>query len=311
VAHKLIRYAGRSGISPHEIHAQIDCFNQIDELNLIGRKKFGNLRQNFEVEMRLTWGLISFCILAWVSLVPLPGQDNLAGWRKKSAAPENNRYEGQVPQLVSGERIELLSFTRNMIKGDWNHAILSVGYFQPGGKKVVIVARDIEDRYRMETRPQEKPAGWQTFSPWPTAFQLEKMKIESEDLGVVGYATTDGVVPPPAPPTVVPVDVFSTTAGKKADDGYTVRLRSNFRMREPDWQVQDSKGKTAYESNLIEQEGSTNGIVLDKEPFQLRIPVAKLQTSGTFELVFTAKSWSTNQFSTFNVFFLEQEPWGR
>ena len=261
--------------------------------------------------MRLTRVLFPSGIFVWASLVAFPLQDNLARWRIESATPEKNRYEGHVPQLVSGERIELLSFTRNMIRGNWNHATLSVGYFQPPGKKVVIVARDIEDSYRMETKPQPSVPGWAVFHDWPTAFQLEKMKIESEDLGVVGYSTTDGIVPPPLPQTVVPVEVFSTATGTKAGNEYTVRLRSNFRMRDPGWRVQDAKGKTAYQTNLIEQEGSTNGVVLEKEPFQLKIPIAKLQISGAFDLVFTAKSWSSSESSTFKVSFLEQEPWGQ
>jgi hypothetical protein len=263
--------------------------------------------------MRLTWVLIPTGIFAWASLVALPPQDHLARWRTESATPEKNRYEGRVPQLVSGERIELLSFTRNMPTGNWNHSTLSVGYFQPAGKKVVIVARDIEDSYRMETVPQSGAPGWAVFRVWPTTFQLEKMKIESEDLGVVGYSTTDGIVPPPLSQTVVPVEVFSLrpATGAKARDEYTVRLRSNFRMSDPEWLVRDEKGKTAYQSKLIEQEGGTNGIVQEKEPFQLRIPIAKLQTSGTFDLVFTAQSYSSNQSSTFHVLFLEQEPWGR
>ena len=263
--------------------------------------------------MRLTWLLIPTGIFAWASLVALPLQDHLARWRTESATPEKNRYEGHVPQLVSGERIELLSFTRNMPTGNWNHSTLRVGYFQPAGKKVVIVARDIEDSYRMESLPQSGAPGWAVFRDWPTTFQLEKMKIESEDLGVVGYSTSDGIVPPPLPQTVVPVEVFSLTPATGAKEGheYTVRLRSNFRMHDPGWLVQDAKGKTAYQSKLIEQEGGTDGAVMEKEPFQLKIPIAKLQTPGMFELVFTAESWSTNQSSTFHVLFLEQEPWGR
>ena len=240
---------------------------------------------------------------------PMGGQDLLERWRQENRTPEGNRYEGQVPQLVSSKRIEILSFTRNTPKV-WHQTNLQVRLFQPGDRIVVIVAIDLDDAYRMESLAKFS-TGWNLFSPWPTAYRLEKMKIEPEDLGVVAYATVDGRVPPTPPLMVVPVDVVSEGAGTPAGNSYVARLRSNVPLRATEWQIRDEKNAIVLASDSIDQEGRPSGGIREKEPFQLNIPRTRLSASGKFELFLKAQAWSTNQSLDFSVWFYHFEAWGK
>jgi hypothetical protein len=240
---------------------------------------------------------------------PVAGQDLLGRWRTQNRAPEGNRYEGPVPLLVSAERIEILSFTRNAPK-TWHDTNLHVRLYQPADRRVVIVARDVDDSYRMESSTKFS-AGWNLFSPWPTAYRLENMKIEAEDLGVVAYVTLDGRVPPPPPLTLVPVDVVSAGGGTQAGNAYVARLRSNVPLRAPEWQIRDEKNAVVLASDSISQEERPVGGIREKEPFQLNIPRGKLPAPGKFELFLKAQAWSTSQSFDFSVWFYHLEPWGK
>src|SRR5208282_5323139 len=88
---------------------------------------------------------------------------------------------------------------------------LLVRYYQPSEKKVVIVARDLANAYRMESIPQSGN-GWLSFGPWPTAYKLDSLNLDKKqagELGVIAYVTADGKPPAGGPIEVVPVDVFS------------------------------------------------------------------------------------------------------
>jgi hypothetical protein len=82
-------------------------------------------------------------------------------------------------------------------------------------------------------------------------------------------------------------------------------------MRAPEWRIQDENNSTVFESNSIDQDGRRDGGFLEKEPFELKVPRAKLPASGRFELLLTAKAWSTNQVFDFSVWFYHFEPRGK
>ena len=246
------------------------------------------------VTIRATLWIVGALGLAAV----IQGQNSLDKWRADHLAPEQNRYEGTIPDLVAGQRLELFSFVRRAVSFE-AHSRLQLNYYQPSGKKVVIVARALAAQYRMESRPQTG-TGLLHLSPWPTSFQVDKLQIKPSDLGVVGFVTDDGKVPPTGIPEVVPVD-FDNEPGNTTI--YLASFVPNFRVRALQWTVTDA-------SNAMVKSGK-QGSAIEKHPFTIEIPkftndIPKFPASSNpYRLIVAAVPLSSGSTTSIQVDFIE------
>jgi hypothetical protein len=222
------------------------------------------------------------------------GQNSLDKWRADHLAPEKNRYEGTVPDLVAGERIELFSFIRRPVTFETSSR-LQVNYYQPSGKQVVVVARALTAQYRMESIPQTG-TGLLRLSPWPTSFQLDKLQIKPSDLGLVGFVTGDGKVPPPGIPEVVPVDFGPEPGNTKT---YLASFVPNFRVAALQWTLTDASNAVVNPGKPPKQGGA-----IEKHPFTIEIPEPPA-SSNPYRLTVTAVPLSSGSTTSIQVDFIE------
>jgi hypothetical protein len=209
--------------------------------------------------------------------------DPLQLWREKHKFA--TRYEGPVTELVGVPNLELLSFTRSISPFPKNTNI-HIRYFQPPGKRVVIVVRGKGDHssYRMETVPTESIQLWPVFTDWPSKTYLDD-RIGADEIGAVGYVVEGSALPGGGSKQVVPIDVFP--AGKKTPpaDHYTVVVKSNASLKKFTASVEDATGKKQILDTRWVQPRA-------RIPFEFTIPYSALGSNGLCRLRMEGRRYS-------------------
>jgi hypothetical protein len=202
--------------------------------------------------------------------------DPLQRWRETHNL--GTRYEGPVTELVGVPNLELLSFTRSIspFPKDTN---ICIRYFQPPGKRVVVVVRGTGDHaaYRMETIPIVSDQLWPVFTNWPSKTYLDKAGIAANDIGAVGYIVDGNVPSEGGSKHVVPIEVFPKGKEPPLVDRYTVVMKSNASLSGIKVTVEYEGGRKNYiDLGRVQPRA--------RVPFEFAIPYSALGSNGVYRL---------------------------
>jgi hypothetical protein len=220
--------------------------------------------------------------LALLGLLPLvPAQDVNYHLR-------TNRYEGLRDLQYAGEaKLRLLSFIAYYEPVRLaDQPVLKVRFFLPRTGSVFITAVELRrqgrSHYQMRPARTDWNAGWQEFSPWPTADVLVPLQISPDNLGVVARLDSeqDG-----GSGAIAPVIVYAGRYPQVAAR-YVAQFLPPSTLAKVDYDLINVDAGTRVASGRLCEEtpGQSKPCVAGNTPFEIAVDLSG-QPSGNYRLV--------------------------
>lgn len=155
-----------------------------------------------------------------------------------------NRLEGTNIHTNALQDFTLVAIHRS-VQAFTPNATLHVRFFLPqmtgdSDRKVFVEATELQDsfHYFMQAKDSIKwnDGNWNVFGPWPTKDVIDRLGVQSSNVGVrAGYRIANG------PPVFLPVDVYQINAQPNTG-AYTFYFVSGSDLQSLDVSVTSSKG---------------------------------------------------------------------
>jgi hypothetical protein len=155
-----------------------------------------------------------------------------------------NRLEGTNIHTNALQDFTLVAIHRN-VQTFARNATLHVRFFLPqmtgsSNRKIFVEATELQDsfHYFMQAKDSTNWNGgnWNVFGPWPTSDVIDRLGVQSSNVGVrAGYRIADG------PPVFLPVDIYQSDIQPNAG-AYTFYFISGSDLQSLDVSVTSSAG---------------------------------------------------------------------
>jgi hypothetical protein len=168
--------------------------------------------------------------------------------------PFVNRTEGRTVHNDGHSSFTILGVHRTFAPFS-NNQTIHVRFFVPSlssspqqGTSVLVEACELIDSFHYYMRSNDdikwSYGALNIFEPWPTHDVIDKLGIDSGNLGVIATITTPG-----KPPLFLPVDVF-TDHPVASDHSYTIHFITGRALQSVDVAVMDKSEKAAKPSSV-------------------------------------------------------------
>lgn len=200
----------------------------------------------------------------------------------------SNRYEGLRDLQYAGEaNLRLLSFIAYREPANLaNKPVLKVRFFLPRPGSAFITAVELRrqgrSHYQMRSARTDWNAGWQEFSPWPTADVLAPLQISPDNLGVVARLDSEheegsGLIAP----VLVYAETYPPVATRYVAQFLppSTLTKVNFDLANVDTGTRVASGRLCNDTP-----GQSKPCVAGNTPFEITLDLSG-QPSGSYRLV--------------------------